>query len=552
MTPPDASDIGLEVLQSRARTLQWRVWDASLKGVPVLAWQFDPDLKVDKARLAQMRLIVATHALATAPLPASGLWPRTAGFSARSNSGWVLYPAVPSASPEALGAPGRWPQLFGALLTGLDALHQRGVLHLDVHPDHLYDHGGTVLLAGFGIDCRPALAAAAPGTRSNAGLARPLFGAPELWDASAESPLGPWTDIFAGAALMYRCLTGAPPPDFRQRRLQPDWRAALSQDIRGPLAKLGDRAPAIEAMILNGLEPAIAARPRSVAEWVGGPPAAFWPQPAQSLRVVTASAAAARTAKAAVSGAGAEASAPARSGLRLFAVAAVLAVAAAMLWVGRDRGLDAEADTADDIAAAAGDAAADAMAADYPMDDGPPADETPGAAETGSAEADLEAAAAAAAADAEAAAREIAEAAMEAAADPAPPPRPTSTASPSPPVVRLRVRPTGDTAFLVPGDPPRIARQPRLRSGAITIADFPVPPGGPRMRYGTSVRVEFTVQPSGVATDCRVVKAGPDSATNARMCPLVTSRLRFEPAQAPDGSPVAARYGWEQQFFPGG
>lgn len=278
MTPPDASDLDLILLVHRVRTRQWRVWEAVYKRSSVLAWEFDPDLAVDRARLAQTQLNAATHALTSdAPSPV-GLRPQTSRFSALSNSGWVIFPAAPSAPPEVLANRDRWPELFGALLTGLDALHQRGVHHLDVHPDHLYERDGQLLLAGFGIDCRPALALSAPGNRNNTGLARPLFGAPEQWDASAESEIGPWTDVFGAAALMFRCVTGAPPRDFRQRRTDPDWRAEFSRELREPLAAFGEKAAALEIMILDGLEPAIAARPRSIPEWVGCPPEAFLSQ----------------------------------------------------------------------------------------------------------------------------------------------------------------------------------------------------------------------------------------------------------------------------------
>lgn len=94
------------------------------------------------------------------------------------------------------------------------------------------------------------------------------------------------------------------------------------------------------------------------------------------------------------------------------------------------------------------------------------------------------------------------------------------------------------------------ATPPSVRSGTISAArDFPIPDGGRAIRYGTSVVVEFTVGVDGRASDCRVRQAGPDPATNARVCPLVIERIRFNPARDASGNPVPARYGWRQDFF---
>lgn len=91
---------------------------------------------------------------------------------------------------------------------------------------------------------------------------------------------------------------------------------------------------------------------------------------------------------------------------------------------------------------------------------------------------------------------------------------------------------------------------PTVRSGRIDSArDFPVPEGGRSIRAGTSVTVAFTVGVDGRASNCSVVRPGPDPATNALVCPLVIERIRFNPARDAQGNPVPARYGWRQDFF---
>ncbi len=97
-----------------------------------------------------------------------------------------------------------------------------------------------------------------------------------------------------------------------------------------------------------------------------------------------------------------------------------------------------------------------------------------------------------------------------------------------------------------------IATRPSVRSGSINVTrDFPTPTGGFQALRGTSVVVEFTVGVDGRASDCSVASPGPDPAINARVCPLVVQRIRFNPARDASGNPVPARYGWRQDFFAG-
>ena len=64
-----------------------------------------------------------------------------------------------------------------------------------------------------------------------------------------------------------------------------------------------------------------------------------------------------------------------------------------------------------------------------------------------------------------------------------------------------------------------------------------------------SDRNSLTVGPDGRASDCSVAEPGPDAQTNALVCRLVVERIRFNPARNAQGEPVAARYGWRQDFF---
>lgn len=82
-----------------------------------------------------------------------------------------------------------------------------------------------------------------------------------------------------------------------------------------------------------------------------------------------------------------------------------------------------------------------------------------------------------------------------------------------------------------------------------SASDFPVPSGGRQARFGTSVTVYMTVTPEGRATACRVVRPSPDREADAIVCRLAEQRFRFRPATDSNGNPVAATYGWRQEWF---
>ena len=88
------------------------------------------------------------------------------------------------------------------LCEAVDAAHQRGVLHGDIHPENVQLPGG---LQAF----RPKLAGFA------LGLLKPQrergFSAPELAQRKEPTAL---TDLYSLGAILWTCLTGAPPLDY--------------------------------------------------------------------------------------------------------------------------------------------------------------------------------------------------------------------------------------------------------------------------------------------------------------------------------------------------
>lgn len=262
---PDASDIGLEVTKFRRETPLWEIYEAELSREKMVAWRFLPaHLRPASDGSALWPRIPDWVAKGNLPTDRTGVVPRKAGYSEKSASGWLVYPddvrkvEWPVRDRQALA------DLVNKLLNALDRLHGQNTLHLDVHPSNIRSRAGAFCLIGMGADIRKA---AGDATGSNDGLARRQYAAPEMWDASGRSQLGPWTDIFGAAATLHFTICGKAPADFRERIGNPGWRDQMTKDLNAALAASGGEWPKMVEFILAGLAPAIADRPRTVAEW---------------------------------------------------------------------------------------------------------------------------------------------------------------------------------------------------------------------------------------------------------------------------------------------
>jgi len=61
---------------------------------------------------------------------------------------------------------------------------------------------------------------------------------------------------------------------------------------------------------------------------------------------------------------------------------------------------------------------------------------------------------------------------------------------------------------------------------------------GGRMPEGAAI-VALRVEPSGLASNCRVIRSSGDSSVDAGLCPLIVARLRFRPALNDQGQPIS-------------
>ena len=109
------------------------------------------------------------------------------------------------------------------VLDGLRAAHAKNILHRDIKPQNLYlaylESGGVrPILLDFGA----ARQAMGEHSRSLSVVLTPGYAPFEQYHRRGKQ--GPWTDIYAAAAVLYRLITGEAPPEATERIAQDDLR----------------------------------------------------------------------------------------------------------------------------------------------------------------------------------------------------------------------------------------------------------------------------------------------------------------------------------------
>lgn len=170
--------------------------------------------------------------------------------------------------------------IIGPLLEALELMHAAGIYHRDISPDNIVLRlNGSPVLLDFGA------AREDTGRRSQrpTAIVKPGYSPPEQYHTSM-SRQGPWTDIYALGATIYRAISGRPPSQAEVRfisdsllpaaavatdRYRPgflaaiDWALVLQPDDRpDSIAKwrtaLFDTGPRSEPFIADGSKSALA------------------------------------------------------------------------------------------------------------------------------------------------------------------------------------------------------------------------------------------------------------------------------------------------------
>jgi len=146
------------------------------------------------------------------------------------------------------------------VLRGLNAIHSKNYLHRDVKPGNIFlTRRGQPVLLDFGAACF----AMGDEVRSTSNVLTPAYASIEQYGKG--KPLGPWSDLYALGATVYRCLVDRAPVSARNRA------AALTQGDGDPLVpavEVGEGLATDEFLrVIDWMLSVVAAeRPQSVKE----------------------------------------------------------------------------------------------------------------------------------------------------------------------------------------------------------------------------------------------------------------------------------------------
>ncbi|WP_295882312.1 protein kinase [uncultured Thiohalocapsa sp.] len=146
-------------------------------------------------------------------------------------------------------------ELIQPILDGLRTVHAKGFLHRDIKPGNIYlartDAGGVrPILLDFGA------ARSAVGERSHSLSVVLSEGYAPFEQYHRKGAQGPWSDVYATAAVLYRTITGTTPPSATER---------MSADTLADPATLGV-SPGVAATLRRALALTPTERPQSAQE----------------------------------------------------------------------------------------------------------------------------------------------------------------------------------------------------------------------------------------------------------------------------------------------
>ena len=131
-------------------------------------------------------------------------------------------------------------ELLVPLIESLDEIHSQGMIHRDISPDNIMVlPDGRIKLMDFGA----ARDYTEFGEKSLSIVLKPGYAPPEQYQTHGIQ--GPWTDIYALCATMYKCITGENPPDAIERVLNDSLKKISEYGIAIP--------PETESAIIKGM-----------------------------------------------------------------------------------------------------------------------------------------------------------------------------------------------------------------------------------------------------------------------------------------------------------
>ena len=127
-----------------------------------------------------------------------------------------------------------------AVITALKEIHAGGIIHRDISPDNIMlCNDGRIKLLDFGA----ARFSDADQERTRSIILKPGFAPPEQYQA--KSKLGPWTDIYALCATVYRAITGVLPDESVNR--------VIEDTVQSPIQIYSDIPERISNTVMKGM-----------------------------------------------------------------------------------------------------------------------------------------------------------------------------------------------------------------------------------------------------------------------------------------------------------
>lgn len=142
------------------------------------------------------------------------------------------------------------------LMKALIKIHGQGLIHRDISPDNIRLVGENVKLMDFGA----ARDVSANANKSLSVMLKPGYAPEEQYRSKGVQ--GPWTDVYALCATIYKCITGITPDDSTQR--------VFSDELKTPTALGITINETLELALMKGLSVLQKDRYQSIDELING------------------------------------------------------------------------------------------------------------------------------------------------------------------------------------------------------------------------------------------------------------------------------------------
>lgn len=127
-----------------------------------------------------------------------------------------------------------------AVITALKEIHAGGIIHRDISPDNIMlCNDGRIKLLDFGA----ARFSDADQERTRSIILKPGFAPPEQYQAKSKQ--GPWTDIYALCATVYRAITGVLPDESVN--------GVIEDTVQSPIQIYSDIPERISNTVMKGM-----------------------------------------------------------------------------------------------------------------------------------------------------------------------------------------------------------------------------------------------------------------------------------------------------------